>query len=369
MSGLTSDITVRAPSNIALVKYMGKVSADGNIPANSSLSMTLNSLCTVARVRKLPAGGVSWDETLISERECIDGLPARIPHLSEKGKERILRHVRRTLDQAPAALSNAGLVSALPKGLSLGAANTFPAASGIASSASSFAAVTLAVTASCARDIRAFWRAWDESPEFRRALAVISRQGSGSSCRSMEGAYVQWSGERAVRVDHGAMPAMVDLVLLAGREEKEVSSSEAHRRVLGSPLWQGRVERAEKRIELVERAIYQGDLAALARVVWEESWEMHSLFHTSVPPFTYWLPRSLEILRYFAPHVTGAGDLAPPIVTMDAGPNVHVLVPESAASVWRARIESAFPGLEILQDRAGLGAEPLAMVGPSGDEA
>ncbi len=369
MSVNSVDITVRAPSNIALVKYMGKSGEEGNLPANSSLSMTLNSLCTVARVRKAKTGGFRWDGALMDGSETVDGLAARVPMLNVKGTERILKHVRRTLEQAPAVLNSVGLAAETPVGLALAAANTFPAASGIASSASSFAAVTLAVAASCAKEVQAFWTAWRAKPEFRRALAEISRQGSGSSCRSMEGPFVKWSGARAEQVEGVAMPPMVDLVLLAGREEKEVSSSEAHRQVLSSPLWHGRVERAEKRVGLVEKALRAGDLAGLARGVWEESWEMHSLFHTSNPPFTYWLPRSVELLRYLAPYATGSSDLPPPLVTLDAGPNVHVLVPESAAHAWRSRIELAFPDLEILQDRAGLGAEPLAMDRLSGDEA
>lgn len=347
-------ITAQAPSNIALVKYMGKTSTEGNLPANGSLSMTLDSLCTWARVRE-SRGGLNWNSDLFRGDEKVGSFSLRVPELSQRGKERILRHLSRVLEEAPAILSQVGLRSRVPQGLELGAANTFPAASGIASSASSFAAVTWAGVAACADSFSDFQKAWQTSSELRRFLAKLSRKGSGSSCRSMEGPWVRWEGQDAWRVSGTSVPDYTDLVLLAGKEEKEVSSSEAHVRVTTSPLWQGRVERATARLGHVESALITGDINALAEQVWQESWEMHSLFHTASPPFTYWLPRSVDILRFFA-HPQRFQDLPRPVVTMDAGPNVHVLVPTAFAQQWRAQIESAFPHLEILEDRCGKGA-------------
>jgi diphosphomevalonate decarboxylase len=349
-----SIITAKAPSNIALVKYMGKVSVEGNLPANGSLSMTLDSLCTLARVRRGRAG-LQWNADLFSGHEKVGSFPAIVPALSENGRQRILRHAQRVLEEAPQVLAAHGLEVRLPEGLELGAANTFPAASGIASSASSFAAVTWSVAASLVESFDEFQKAWSDSISLKRALASISRKGSGSSCRSMEGPFVRWEGEAAWRVDGVQLPEMTDLVLLAGKEEKEVSSSDAHKRVLSSPLWQGRVERVAHRLEQVQSALRNGDFMALSNTVWEESWEMHSLFHTSKPPFTYWLPRSLELLRFLMKPESAVG-LAPPVVTMDAGPNVHLLVPTAEAQEWRSRIQIAFPGLEVLEDRCGSGA-------------
>jgi hypothetical protein len=49
-----------------------------------------------------------------------------------------------------------------------------------------------------------------------------------------------------------------------------------------------------------------------------------------------------------------------PIVTLDAGPNIHVLVPTADAEIWRARLRESFRG-EILEDRAGSGAALLEL--------
>jgi hypothetical protein len=50
----------------------------------------------------------------------------------------------------------------------------------------------------------------------------------------------------------------------------------------------------------------------------------------------------------------------PPIVTMDAGANVHLLVPTAEAGEWRSRLNESFAGFEILSDEQGEGAQILA---------
>ena len=64
-----------------------------------------------------------------------------------------------------------------------------------------------------------------------------------------------------------------------------------------------------------------GDIAEVSRLSWTEMWEMHSLFHTASPAFSYWEPGTIHALRTFAEDVLSDH---PPIVTLDAGPNVHI---------------------------------------------
>ena len=65
---------------------------------------------------------------------------------------------------------------------------------------------------------------------------------------------------------------------------------------------------------------------------------MHSLFHTADPPFTYFEPGTMGVLGFLAPFVAGE---KPPIVTLDAGPNVHLFVPLDERAQWRARLAGA----------------------------
>jgi mevalonate pyrophosphate decarboxylase len=116
-------------------------------------------------------------------------------------------------------------------------------------------------------------------------------------------------------------------------------------------------------------ALDQGMLETVQRLAWDEFWEMHSLFHTSQPPFTYWEPGSVSLLKWLAPAFDEAlaGQLAPrlkslprPIVTMDAGSNLHLLVPTASANAWKFAVQERFPGMEVLQDVQGKGGRFLA---------
>jgi diphosphomevalonate decarboxylase len=354
-------IRVRAPSNIALIKYMGKKESTRNIPENPSVSLTLNSLCTLAEitvsrsenasVRLLSEAPRFRPESLAPEFDLM------VPKLGDHGTARALHHFERVKKAIPEIFPRFGLSIAddakMNSTYSLRTANTFPASSGIASSASSFAAITLATAAACAQDFSAFEKAWDQDFALRRALARVSRQGSGSSCRSFEGPWVLWEREDAAAVQT-KMPEMAHFVVLVRTLPKKVSSSSAHSMVRTSPLWDARVARVENRTRLMMAALDEVDFASLARITWSESWEMHSLFHTCAEPFSYWEPGTIDALQWLAPMIS---EPSPPLVTLDAGPNIHILVEKRYRDQWRARLKEHFTDTVILEDEQGYGAQ------------
>lgn len=353
----------RAPSNIALVKYMGKADAASNLPENPSLSLTLSELCTFAEVKwsegaaeatwieGAPGGGRLRLFTQGMDERLAAGL-SRALDLPEAARDRMLGHVTRAREALIDLLRERGVGARAGGRLELRATNSFPEAAGIASSASSFAAVTLALAAAVSERRDRLSDALRD-PAFRAALSEISRSGSGSSCRSFDGPWVRWERDRG-EVSPSSLGPQAVFVLVFSEERKDVGSSEAHRRVRTSPLWAGRPGRATARAEEAARALQRADSFALARLSWVEAWEMHSLFHTSDPPFTYWSEGTLRALRRLAPWVAGE---APPIVTLDAGSNVHVIVDAEERGIWRERLNEAFPGQAILEDRQGPGAE------------
>jgi len=352
----------RAPSNIALIKYMGKKEGSANLPENSSISLTLNSLCTLAEVSRELDGPVEFQWTGEAPEFVTGDGPVLVPQLQDEAISKIQSHVRRTDREVPAILKHFGLESFPPGGrFILKSANTFPAASGIASSASAFAAITLATTLTIACDKELFSRAFKSEPKLRSLLAAISRQGSGSSCRSFDGPWVFWENEQAEKLE-SRLPELAHFVLLVSASEKSVSSSTAHHRVKSSPLWSGRVDRANARAQQLKTALASGDLNQVARLSWSECWEMHSLFHTAEPPFTYWQPQTIGALNWFSAFLNSPASAANPfpIVTLDAGPNLHCLVPLEAAADWEQRIRTAFPDTVLLCDRQGKGAEVIS---------
>lgn len=320
-------VKVRAPSNIAIVKYMGKKDAFLNIPANDSLSLTLNTLCTELKLSR----NAEAPEVI----EIFSKLT-----LNKQAKERFVKHIDRL--KSSCSVENIGRIEVQTD-------NTFPTGSGIASSASSFAALTLAAFTAFDPDPKRFFKEYYEST--RQNISRLSRQGSGSSCRSFDGPWVYWSGEQAKSIE-SKMPALCDIIVVVSDQPKLISSSEAHMRVKTSPLWGGRAERANARAQELKVAIGAGDFTAFSKIAWDELWEMHSLFHTSKAPFSYWMPESLAVLQALEPFVHER-EIA---VTMDAGPNVHVLVRQEHADEWLQKLQSKFSHLCFLKDDQGTGA-------------
>lgn len=286
-----------AASNIALIKYMGKFETQGNIPSNSSLSYTLGHLKSVVRLRLKASGPDEW--------QPLQGEEFLAPSLSEAGQKRFLEHLLRIKKYFSAEEYFFGVESA----------NNFPGDCGLASSASSFAALTrTAVRALC--ELKGL-----ELPSVHEQ-AELSRQASGSSCRSFFDQWALWEGEKASSLDL-AVGDLDHMAVVVESDKKLVSSSEAHRRVTSSLLFEGRPERADRRKKELVQALGQGLWRQAFEICWAEFWDMHALFETSKPPFSYMLPESLEVLRYCQNLWASHGDA--PLVTMDAGANIHLL--------------------------------------------
>ncbi len=310
-----------APSNIALIKYMGKESAEAgrNQAVNPSLSMTISAFRTSVEVERLGDSG--------EDRWSL--LPGSSP-LREESAKRFLDFFTRIKEEQE--VKGSFLVRS---------GNNFPSDAGLASSASSFAALTMAACTAFA-DLK------KTPPLPMEQQAMISRTGSGSSCRSFFGPWCAWEGSQIGTVP-SRLPELVDLVAVMDTGYKKVSSSEAHKRVQTSPLYEGRPGRARARQEAIKKALAAGDYAKTAEISWAELWDMHSLFHTSNVPFFYLSSVSMAVLRWAEERWEKKGH--GPITTVDAGPNVHLLVPAAEKDEFRREIE-AIGSLTVLESPA-----------------
>jgi diphosphomevalonate decarboxylase len=237
-------------------------------------------------------------------------MPGAFPlELSEKGRARFLKHFSFLKTQMQFSEKNFLIQSA----------NNFPSDCGLASSASSFAALTLA----------AYELAQKFNPKVnftREQLAEFSRQGSGSSCRSLFPEWSVWKPTGATGAEFKC-EALWHTAVIVEADKKLVSSSEAHLRVSSSELFKGRPERAEKRLlklsELLNQKQTRESWREAFEICWAEFWDMHALFETSQPSFGYMSKNSMDVLeqlRHFWQHHQDG-----PLVTMDAGANVHLL--------------------------------------------
>lgn len=286
--------TAEMPSNIALIKYMGKSDATVNLPTNPSLSYTLPHLRTRVEL-SIVDGDDCWSPLNIGEFKVLS--------LSEKGQARFIKHFKNLKEQW-----------GISESFEIKSANNFPSDCGLASSASSFAALTQA-TYEFAKDKYA-------ADETLLSLANLSRKGSGSSCRSFFSPWCEWEGDRIELVDL-PQKQLAHRVVVVEDSIKLVSSSEAHLRVTSSPLFKGRIERATQRCEQLKKALQNNDMPEAFEICWSEFWDMHGLFETSDPSFGYMTGKSVDVVHkvrdYWRKNNSG------PLVTMDAGANVHLL--------------------------------------------
>jgi diphosphomevalonate decarboxylase len=229
--------------------------------------------------------------------------------------------------------------------------NTFPSRAGLASSASGFAALTLAAL-----------RALGESVELAQASDLSRHSGSGSAARSFFGGLVRWPREndlcatQLASADHWDLR---DLIAVVDTTPKEVSSREGHRRAPSSPFFETRLDQLDARREAVRAALLDRDFERLAPLVEREATELHCIAMSSHPPIYYWRPSTLAVLEA----VRGLrADGVPAGATMDAGPNVHVLCPPDAAPSVADRLES-LPEVQTLI-RDGVGAGPTDDASP-----
>jgi diphosphomevalonate decarboxylase len=214
--------------------------------------------------------------------------------------------------------------------------NNFPMGAGIASSASAFAALSLAASCAAGLDL-------DEA-----ALSRLARTGSGSACRSVPGGFVEWrAGDRhensfAFSIAPPEHWALVDCVAVVSQAHKATGSSEGHPLAHTSPLQSARVDDAPRRLAICRQAILERDFDALAEIVELDSNLMHGVIMTSTPRILYWQPATLAVMQAV---VAWRAEGIPVCYTIDAGPNVHVICIASYAGQIAKRLKS-LPGVE-----------------------
>lgn len=300
-------------SNIAFIKYWGNADDTLRLPANSSLSMNLDGLTTTTTV--------AFEPDLAHDVVVIDGRERSGP-----SRQRVVAHLDRVRALA-GITTRARVVSE----------SNFPTGAGIASSASAFAALSLAAS-------RAAGLMLSEP-----GLSALARLGSGSACRSVPAGFVEWQAGHSHETSYAFSIAppdhwpLCDVIAIVSTSHKPVGSSEGHRLAHTSPLHAARVASVPERLAAAKAALLNRDLAAFGPPVEEDGLAMHAVMMTSRPPLHYWLPATVEVIQAVLRwRSEGLGVY----FTIDAGPNVHCLCLAEDAD----EVEAGLRGLRGVQD-------------------
>jgi diphosphomevalonate decarboxylase len=321
-----SKATAVANPNIAFIKYWGKIDDALNLPANPSVSMNLAALTTVTTVEFQP--GLRVDTV------TIDGKPA-----VGEPFERVVAHLERVR-----------LLAGTAAKACVRSQSDFPVGTGLASSSSAFAALSLAATRAAGLDL-------DE-----RELSRLARLGSGSACRSVPSGFSLWEGDSdensfAEQVAGRGHWDLVDVVAIVAYQHKAVGSQQGHGLASTSPLREARLAAVPGWLEAVLQGIRDRDIATLGPSAEADALAMHGVMMTSEPSLLYWMPATVSVLQSVR---SWRQEGMKVYFTLDAGPNVHCLCESADAAEVQQRLRNLAGVEDVLISGVGAGVRLVA---------
>lgn len=341
-------ITWRSPSNIALVKYWGKFGVQ--LPRNASVSFTLEN---------------AYTETTIHYEPKTSNAPIDLVFLFEGQPNEAFR--LKQLEFLSSLLPVFPFLGQLK--LTISSYNSFPHSAGIASSASSMAALACAL---CSME-QEFFNTLATHSDFWQKASYIARLGSGSACRSVYPQAAVWGASDivpnssdfyAIPVNDSLHPVFTtfhDDILIVSRDEKSVSSRVGHSLMDNNPFADVRYAQSKTNLYQLMNALKTGDIERFGEITENEALTLHALMMTSNPSFILMHPNTLILLQKIRDF--RAATKLPVYFTLDAGPNVHLLYPDSIEKEVKEVLENDWLSLcverQYVADKVGMGAKRI----------
>ncbi len=324
-----------APSNIALIKYWGKKGEQ--IPMNASLSFTLSQSKTITKAeatllkKKAPA---------VRFRFYFEG------KRNEKFEDKIKTFFKRIEPYAPYLKQFEWTFHS---------ENTFPHSSGIASSASGFAALAKIIMQleqhlfpGLNRDYAAY------------KTSFLARLGSGSASRSTGSGIQVWGEHPEIpgsndlySVDfpfpvHENFRHMHDWIFLLDTGVKTVSSTKGHALIDRHPFKEARIQSVQQHLKSLSVAIQKGDYDTFGEIIEREALTLHALMMTSRPAYILMKPQTLEVIQTLWDFRRQTN--ARIYFTLDAGANLHLIFPSSEQENAR-KFTGSFEKITVIKDQ------------------
>ena len=291
--------TAVAPSNIAFIKYWGKRDEGLRIPMNGSISMNLSNLLTTTTVEFSP--NFKKDVIIVNNKQEVnEGI-------------RVIKH----LDMVRSLANIKYKAKVVTK-------NNFPTSTGLSSSASGFAALTLAASNAASLNLS------------EKVLSILARQASGAACRSIPDGFVEWlDGDRnetsyAVSLFPPNYWDIVDVVVIVSKNKKEVSTTEGQRLANSSPFFPVRLARIKDKIKLIKKYMQEKNFPLFGELVEQEALELHAIMLTSIPPLIYWLPETINVMHAVQKWRNEGLEV---YFTVNTGQNIHLICQKKDAKL------------------------------------
>ncbi|MDD5055891.1 MAG: diphosphomevalonate decarboxylase [Candidatus Peribacteraceae bacterium] len=315
-----SKATAIAPTNIAFIKYMGRKDEALRLPENASVSMNLSNLLTTTTVE--------FSQTFRKDTVTINNEEREVETV------RVIKHLDRIRKLAKIN-DRAKVVSS----------NNFPTGTGLSSSSSGFAALTVAGAKAAGLDLS------------ERELSILARQGSGSASRSIPDGFVEWVDADSSEESYAKtiFPAdhwdILDVVAIVSTGRKAVKSSTAHQSVASGPYYRARIDRMAQKVQRCKKLIAAKDFPSFGALCEEEALDLHVIFMSA--GIIYLTSQSLELIK-LVPLWRNEG--LPVYFTLNTGQDVHLLCEQQHVTAVQKKLKRLECVREVIVNEPARGA-------------
>lgn len=314
--------TAIAPSNIAFTKYWGRKDEALRLPENGSIAMCLSNLLTTTTVE--------FSEKFRKDQITING-----GGLEEGEAERVIKHLDRIR-----SLANIDLKAKVVSN------NNFPSGTGLSSSASGFAALTLAGSAAAGLKLS------------QKELSILARQGSGSACRSIPEGIVEWLDGNTSESSYAKQIfpknhwKIADVVAVVSEGKKEIPTSQGMKTARSSPFMSTRLSYMKQKNNKVKKLIKQKNFKEFGELIEAEAIELHTIMLTQRPALIYWTTGTLQIMKLI-PHWRKEGIEV--YFTINTGQDIHLICEQKSIKKIRNKLKKLDFVKDIIVNTPGKG--------------
>lgn len=322
--------TAIAPSNIAFTKYWGRKDdpapsgAGLRLPENGSIAMCLSNLLTTTTVE-------------FSSKYSKDQVTINGGGVEEGESERVIKHLDRV--RKIVGINEKARVESI---------NNFPSGTGLSSSASGFAALTLA--ASTAAELKLS----------EKQLSILARQGSGSASRSIPSGFVEWldgntsETSYAKQIFPSSYWKIADVVAIVSEGRKRIATSKGMESAKSSPFMKVRLSHMKQKNKQVKKFIKQRNFKDFGELVEAEALELHTIMLTRKPALIYWTPGTLQIMKLVS-HWRTEG--LPVYFTINTGQDIHLICEQKNVEKVKNKLKKLDFVKEIIVNTPGEGTK------------
>lgn len=314
--------TATAPSNIAFIKYWGKFDEKLKLPENGSISMNLSNLITTTTVEF--SSGLKEDLVTINNK------------INNKEVSQVIKHLDLIRKSANIFLKAKVFSN-----------NNFPEGTGLSSSASGFAALTLSATKAGGLNLE------------EKELSILARQGSGSACRSIPDGFVEWldgtnsKTSYAVSLYPSNYWSIIDIVAIVSRDKKDISSTDGQKLVSTSPFFQTRLTHIKEKINRLKKILKNKNFTEFGQLIESEALELHAIMLTSTPSLIYWQPETIKLMKLVKKWRSEGLEV---YFTVNTGQDIHLIIEEKNTEQLIKRLKKIKEIKKIIVNRPAVGA-------------